>query len=58
MSVFMLISIYDIVKNAYDSEMRDYEQRTFSFVDASGAYRRWGDDFVDGAGSHVRCPRY
>ena len=43
---------------SYDSEMRDYEQRTFSFVDASGAYRRWGDDFVDGAGSHVRCPRY
>lgn len=35
----------------YENDREDYERRTFSYVDASGAYRRWGDDFIDCKGN-------
>lgn len=38
-------------KYNYTDDLNDIKKRQFSFVDASGAYRRWGDDFIDFKGN-------
>lgn len=39
---------------SYEEDMRETKIRQFSFVDAQGNYRRWGDTFVDCKGNYVR----
>lgn len=35
----------------YENEVREMGRNSFSFVDCSGSYRRWGDDFIDHKGN-------
>ncbi len=36
---------------SYDNEVKEMNRNSFSFVDCSGAYRRWGDSFIDHKGN-------
>lgn len=38
----------------YFSDVEDMKRRNFSFVDCSGAYRRYGDTFIDHKGNYCR----
>lgn len=36
---------------SYEEDLRETNRKQFSYVDCSGSYRRWGDDFVDHQGN-------
>lgn len=39
---------------SYEEDVRETKRHQFSFVDAEGNYRRWGDGFIDCKGNYVR----
>lgn len=39
---------------SYEEDLRETNINQFSFVDAEGNYRRWGDGFIDCKGNYVR----
>lgn len=47
-------SVGVVSHKSYEEDLRETKINQFSFVDASGSYRRWGDTFVDCKGNYVR----
>lgn len=39
---------------SYEEDVRETKRHQFSFVDAEGNYRRWGDGFIDCKGNYVQ----
>ena len=46
-------SVGEVSHKSYEEDVRETKINQFSFVDASGSYRRWGDTFVDCKGNYV-----